>query len=400
MDLDGKKLALFDAHLSHKGLQYLVDAAAALLGNPIFMADMSMRIVFKSSDMGTGVQDYSAEGDLDRQNQAVRQAADAGFLDWIYRHDKPVIGEFEDEPRYLSARVRDGSHVLGHIVVVEIAKRFEEEDELLLPIVCQTISFELRRTRVDDLGAQEHAPMLEELLAGNMVDEDAAQRRIAAVGVPLPQPMRILVFRNIDKGRTVSQAYLHTQLDKAFPHTVGLPYQADYIRVVDGTLKLKDVDTTMRSLVYTGGMAIGSSRTMRKATALHLAYLQADAAIRLGSGTDGGPLRRYDDIAAQHLLEFARQAGMDEEAALSPAIYLLREFDAANQADYTASLAAYLNSGRNVARAASALHVHKNSMYYRIQRIEELAGVDLSDEQTCFLLQLSLAMLGQGPTSR
>ncbi|MDO4890356.1 MAG: helix-turn-helix domain-containing protein [Coriobacteriaceae bacterium] len=63
-------------------------------------------------------------------------------------------------------------------------------------------------------------------------------------------------------------------------------------------------------------------------------------------------------------------------------------------------MAAYLNSGRNVARAASALHVHKNSMYYRIQRIEELAGVDLSDEQTCFLLQLSLAMLGQGPTSR
>jgi len=399
MDLDGKKLALFDAHLSHKGLQHLVDAAATLLGNPIFMADMSMRIVFKSSDMGTGAQDYSAESDHARQDQAVRQAADAGFLDWIYRHDKPVIGEFEGEPRYLSARVRDGSHVLGHIVVVEATRQFEEEDELLLPIVCQTISFELRRTRVDDLGAQEHAPMLEELIAGSLTDENAAQRRIAALGIPLPQQMRILAFRNIDKGKAVSQAYLHTQLDKAFPHTVGIPHQADYLRIVDGTLGLREVATAIRKLVYTGGMAIGISRTTRKATALHLAYLQADAAIRLGSNAGEGQLRRYDDIAAQHLLEYAVQAGMDEATAISPAIGLLQEFDDANRADYTASLAAYLNSGRNVAHAANTLHVHKNSMYYRIQRIEELAGIDLSDEQTCFLLQLSLAMLGHGPTA-
>ena len=38
MDLAEKKLALFDAHLSHKGLQHLVDCAAALFGNPLFMA--------------------------------------------------------------------------------------------------------------------------------------------------------------------------------------------------------------------------------------------------------------------------------------------------------------------------------------------------------------------------
>jgi DNA-binding PucR family transcriptional regulator len=31
-------------------------------------------------------------------------------------------------------------------------------------------------------------------------------------------------------------------------------------------------------------------------------------------------------------------------------------------------------------------------MYYRLRRIEELADVDLSDEETCFVLQLSLAM--------
>ena len=77
MDLAEKKLALFDAHLSHRGLQHLVDVAAELLGNPLFMADMSMGIVCKSSNMGEGEQDFSAEGDPDRQYGLAKQAADA-----------------------------------------------------------------------------------------------------------------------------------------------------------------------------------------------------------------------------------------------------------------------------------------------------------------------------------
>ena len=78
MDISEKKLELFDAHLSHKGLQHLVDVAASLLGNPIFMADMGMVVICKSSDMGEGPDDFSAENDFDRQMGLVNMAAQAG----------------------------------------------------------------------------------------------------------------------------------------------------------------------------------------------------------------------------------------------------------------------------------------------------------------------------------
>ena len=76
---------------------------------------------------------------------------------------------------------------------------------------------------------------------------------------------------------------------------------------------------------------------------------------------------------------------------------LLDQLDALDGTNYVETLAAYLNCGRNVASAAKALHMHKNSLYYRVQRIEEAAGVDLSDEHTCFSLQLALALRGLGP---
>jgi len=61
-----------------------------------------------------------------------------------------------------------------------------------------------------------------------------------------------------------------------------------------------------------------------------------------------------------------------------------------NNTDHINDLDTYLNCGRNINKAAKALVIHKNSMYYRISRVEEILGADLQDESVCFSLQLTL----------
>ena len=400
MDLTQKRLALFDAHLSHKGLQHLVDAAAELLGNPLFMADLSMRIVCKSSDMGEGELDFSAEGDPDRQRGLAKQAADAGFMDFIYHHDQPVIGTFEGQPRYLSARVRDGGTVLGHVVVTEAKRSFETDDEELLPVICQTLSFELRRTR-DDAGASEpYGPLLDELLSGSTRDEDEVRRRFADLGHALPGSVRLLLFRPVDEVRMISPTYLHSQLFQAFRGSVGTVRDAECVLVVNGSLSLVQVGERLESGAYTGGLAVGASRPFNELTMLDWAWRQADAALRLSPSTPEGEILSYEEVVAAHLLELAKGVDSRAAAAFEPIeLRRLEAFDERDRTDYLRSLAVFLNCGRNVARASRVLHVHKNSMYYRVQRIEELCGIDLSDEGTCFRLQLGLALRGMGPSS-
>ena len=53
-------------------------------------------------------------------------------------------------------------------------------------------------------------------------------------------------------------------------------------------------------------------------------------------------------------------------------------------------LQGYLESGRNIQKAANALHMHKNTLYYRLKRIEEQFHLDLANEDVCFNLQYSL----------
>lgn len=398
MDLQEKKLALFDAHLSHRGLQHLVDTAAKLLGNPIFMADMSMNIVFKSSDMGTGSLDYSSEGDLDARLEKIRLAADAGYFDWLFHHDEPIYGYFEGQPRYLAARVRDGHQVIGHAVVAESNRPFEPSDEQILPVICQTISFELRRTRVDDESSREYGSLLRELLAGEIADEDAARSRMAVIGHPLPPSMRVLLFRTINPSKTIAPSYLRSQLLRAFHGSMGIDGGEEEIHVIDGSLGMEEICHRISGSVYTGGIVVGASRPTNEATMIGWARRQADAAIRLSPSKAEGQILSYDNVVAQHIGEFAV---VGSRTALSlfglPELRILEEIDEKDGTDYIDSLAAYLNSGRNVARAAQIIHVHKNSMYNRIARMGQLTGLDYSDERTCFLAQLSLAMAGRGP---
>jgi DNA-binding PucR family transcriptional regulator len=54
------------------------------------------------------------------------------------------------------------------------------------------------------------------------------------------------------------------------------------------------------------------------------------------------------------------------------------------------TLRAYLDSFGDVAAAAAWLHVHPNTVRYRVRRIEEALGSSLADPDVRLLLSLSL----------
>ena len=75
-------------------------------------------------------------------------------------------------------------------------------------------------------------------------------------------------------------------------------------------------------------------------------------------------------LAAQHLDQAARQAYVRQQ--LGPVL----EHDARRNSQLLATLATWLDSGCNTAQAARELHVERQSMHHRLQRIFELCGGD------------------------
>jgi DNA-binding PucR family transcriptional regulator len=55
----------------------------------------------------------------------------------------------------------------------------------------------------------------------------------------------------------------------------------------------------------------------------------------------------------------------------------LREYDDQHHGDLLRTLEVYLDSGNALAEASAALNIHRNTLLYRLRRIEELTGLDL-----------------------
>lgn len=75
-----------------------------------------------------------------------------------------------------------------------------------------------------------------------------------------------------------------------------------------------------------------------------------------------------------------------------PRLTALVAHDSRHQGRMAESLLAYLNAFGDVREAAAQLHVHPNTLRYRLRRAEELTGLDLSrpDQRLLALLQLRL----------
>ena len=86
---------------------------------------------------------------------------------------------------------------------------------------------------------------------------------------------------------------------------------------------------------------------------------------------------------------FSLFARADVEAKLAQDITLLLGPLKDLPAPLVETLDAYVHSGFSVEETARALHIHPNSLRYRLRRIQERLGMDLHHGDQRFLLELS-----------
>lgn len=60
------------------------------------------------------------------------------------------------------------------------------------------------------------------------------------------------------------------------------------------------------------------------------------------------------------------------------------------------TLSVYFETGANASEAADRLFLHRNSLLYRLERIQKLTGLDLRESESMLVLQLGLLALSRG----
>ena len=137
---------------------------------------------------------------------------------------------------------------------------------------------------------------------------------------------------------------------------------------------------------YNGYMAVGNYSKFL--TSLAPIYQQTRATIRLGRAMCGDPRQRvfyYEDYAVYQQIELAT-LGLKDIYGITDYIYLchpslirLLRHDRKHDSELCHVLYVYLTTDRNAAEAARELYLHRNTMLYKISKIEEILGQSLDD---------------------
>lgn len=91
-----------------------------------------------------------------------------------------------------------------------------------------------------------------------------------------------------------------------------------------------------------------------------------------------------------HVLDMLLQRNGGEVDFIHPAILEMEAYDAQNNTEYLRTLRTWLQQKMDYSATAKVMHLHRNSLYYRMQRIRDLFFLDLEDMDTDVQLYLSL----------
>jgi len=175
---------------------------------------------------------------------------------------------------------------------------------------------------------------------------------------------------------------------------------AEFMRDADEDVILESVRGAIAAVLSEAGSALGGVRLAGGLgrvchTLGDYAESHREAALALEvarASTEGGRLRTHEELGFYGLVARAVDPPMLDalaERALEP---LLRS-DARGGGQYVRTLAMFLRSDRRLKPAAAALHVHVNTLRYRLARIEHLLGVDLEDVDARFQLEFAMKLL-------
>ena len=78
---------------------------------------------------------------------------------------------------------------------------------------------------------------------------------------------------------------------------------------------------------------------------------------------------------------------------IPPKMLRLRDYDRDNNAQMFPTLYYYLIYQKNANAVAAKMNIHRNTLFYRLARINEIASLDLNNEEEVFQLLLAFKIL-------
>ena len=388
---------LDDTLLAGHGYGAILEAGSELLANPLLLADKSFKVMahagcdkyndaFLSEITRTGYYPEQYISDL---------AKNEGLSSMESEETLPaIVSESISPKRYLTTDLVYKGRFFGFITLVE-EQPFLEGDREIFQHLKKVLVSELRNGSSRGVEGTVSETVLLELLNGQL-HGGRLKSRMAQAGFDFSRGAHVIVIKNrADEPKRHRYEYLLNYVVSQLQNCPCAIFNDGIVGIMEScdTERGRIAGTALRDFLDYYGMVCGISNRIDRAEDLPVFFAQGVCAQQYGQQLHGeGPIYLYETYCFYQILDNL-SASFRPERFCSPKYLTVLDYDRRNGTEYTATMNAYLEACRDLVKTAEALYLHRNTVSYRIRRINELFGIDLEDKDTFFSFLLTMRIL-------
>lgn len=319
-------------------------------------------------------------------------------------------GEFATAPIVLP----DG--VVGYVWVFDPSGQLSWHAESTVSHAAAACAMEMVRQRAMVEGeTRVRNSFLEDLLVGSVTSVTVMRRRAKFLGYELRGEQAVFVLdmdqfvayiaqrREDESGIQRIKRRFRRSVDASLPavwsrallweHSDSIVALAPAGKVYDTAVFQERVETlraAVQAKLAGPSISAGIGRPSSDLTRLRNSYQEAEHALMIGAAISGpATTTAFDHLGAYRLLFYLREQP-ELEMFCQETLGALIQYDAEHNSRLLETLSCFLDLQGNLSRTARALHLHRNGLLYRINRIETIGRCDLTNSSQRLALQLAL----------
>ena len=389
------------------GIRPLASEVAQVTGRMVVVLDEYFRVqVTEPDDEGTRALGRALGSALAKRDpRTAGRPATAPFR----------LGRGRGEPDALVVPLRLRGMPAGYLGLAGAAD-VSDLDREIADRAARVLGIELAKQRaVTEAQLRLQGDFLDDVLSGRYPSEEAMLARAKWVGHNLALPHVVLALAvdepaGSESRRLQAADLVRTELLRIAPDAL--------LREQQGTLVLalpraaapdreqsvalaEGLREQLASRVAPSAVTIGVGRAHLGVAGIGQAYREAEQALAVARALQGGSRTvHFEELGVQRLL-FQLRENPELASFYDDVLGRLQAHDERQGADLVNTLEAFFECHGNHVRTAQRLHLHRNTLLYRLERARQILDINLDDSEVRLALQVALKIgrvVGRRPT--
>jgi sugar diacid utilization regulator len=271
-------------------------------------------------------------------------------------------------------------------------------DPTIARMVTTLLALELERSRSPEWESEEMASgFVRAVLAREVTDRGDIVARAAELGADLDRGAGVLVLRAAPRAAQTGEwrdrvlTLVQRTLRSLAPGSLAASEAGESMAEVAVIVPAEDDERLARAAAglareladSLSGFHLTTGRSRRSADPVDLYRAGSEARLAVNVGeAEGRTILAFEDTGAYRLLLPAMSDDPGElESFYAETIKPLADYDEQYETELVATVEAYLDNDGNVAATAKQLFTHRHTVRYRLERVRELCGHDVSSTE-------------------